>query len=162
MKKLILCLLLSSTSALAELDKAQLDLFKKESGALRSAVNDIVNANSGGLGVAGSAKATYLDGYGMVLTLEAALEPTRNPFSSPKTPTEVREIVAERRRAIETKLDALLKERIGVLRSIAPTDSVTVVLYLFNSNPLDIPDLPSQISFTIKKQDPSQVVRRAF
>src|SRR5262249_41796463 len=100
---------------------------------------------------------TYLEGYGAVFTLEASLEPTRSPFTSPKTPAEVRATVNERRHTIETKLQELLKQRAGKLDSVAPTDSVTIILYLFNSNPVDVPDLPSQLIFTTKKQDPSQV-----
>ena len=149
------------TSALAEVDKAQLDLFKKESAVLRAAIDDTVNASVSGRATE-SAKATYLEGYGAVFTLEAALEPTRSPFTSPKTPDEVRKIVSDRRKAIETKLEALLKQRVATLQSVGPTDSVTVVLYLFNSNPVDVPDLPSQIVFTVKKQDPARVNIRAF
>src|SRR5262245_61607369 len=160
MKKIALCMLVFATSALAEVDKAQLDLFKKESVVLRAAIDDVVNASVSGR--AESAKATYLEGYGAVFMLEASLEPTRSPFTSAKTPNEVRQIVSDRRRAIETKLEALLKQRVAMLQSVGPTDSVTVVIYLFNSNPVDVPDLPSQIVFTVKKQDPASVNIRAF
>ena len=163
MKKTILCIFLFAVSAFAaELDKSQLDLFKKESTALRGAIDDIMNATVAGRGVMESSKATYLEGYGAVLTLEASLEPPRNPFTSPKTPAEVRTIVNDRRKAIETKITNLLKDRVGKMDSIAPTDSVTVVVYLFNSNPADVPDLPSQLVFSVKKQDPSHVVTRPF
>jgi hypothetical protein len=121
-----------------------------------------MNATVAGRGVMESSKATYLEGYGAVLTLEASLEPPRNPFTSPKTPAEVRAIVNERRKTIETKITNLLKDRVGKMDSIAPTDSVTVVVYLFNSNPADVPDLPSQLVFSVKKQDPSHVVTRPF
>jgi hypothetical protein len=151
-----------ATSALAEVDKAQLDLFKKESVLFGVAIDEIVNVSVPGRGVAESAKATYLEGYGAVFMLEAALEPTRSPFTSAKTPAEVRKIVTDRRKAIETNLEALLKQRVATLQSIGPTDSVTVVLHLFNSNPVDVPDLPSQIVFTVKKQDPARVNIRAF
>jgi hypothetical protein len=162
MKKIVLCMLVFITSALAEVDKAQLDLFKKESAALRLAIDEVVNASVSGRGSAESAKATYLEGYGALFMLEATLEPTRNPFQSVKTPDEVKKIVAERRKTIETKLEALLKQRVATLQSVGPTDSVTVVLYLFNSNPVDVPDLPSQIVFTVKKQDPARVNILAF
>src|SRR5262245_36435754 len=158
MKKTILCIFLFAVSAFAaEVDKGQLDLFKKESTALRGAIDDIMNATVAGRGLMESANATYLEGYGAVLTLEASLEPPRSPFTSPKTPAEVRTIVNGRRKAIETKVESLLKDRIGKMESIAPADSVTVIVYLFNSNPADVPDLPSQLVFTVKKQDPTHV-----
>jgi hypothetical protein len=163
MKKTILCIFLFAVSAFAaEVDKSQLDLFKKESTALRGAIDDIMNATVAGRGLMESARATYLEGYGAVLTLQASLEPPRNPFNSPKTPAEVRAIVSERRKTIETKIEGLLKDRVEKMQSIAPTDSVTVVVYLFNSNPADVPDLPSQLVFTVKKQDPTHVVTRPF
>jgi hypothetical protein len=159
MKRIALCMLVFVTSALAEVDKAQLDLFKKESVVLRAAIDEIVNASVQGRA---ESKATYLEGYGAVFMIEAALEPTRSPFSSAKTPDEVRKIVTDRRKTIETKLEALLKQRVATLQSVGSTDSVTVVLYLFNANPVDVPDLPSQIVFTVKKQDPARVNIRAF
>ncbi|HLH30739.1 MAG TPA: hypothetical protein VKY31_06020, partial [Terriglobia bacterium] len=90
------------------------------------------------------------------------LGPTRSPFSSPETPEQVRKIVTERRKDITQKLEAALKKRVPDMQSVAPTDSVTVVLYLLNSNPADVPDLPSQILFTVKKQDPTQVTIQEF
>jgi hypothetical protein len=162
MKKTILCILVWAASGFAaETDKAQLDLFKKESAAVRAAIDDAVNSTLSG-GRADAAKAAYLEGYGAVFTLEASLEPTRSPFSSEKTPAEVRNIVAERRTTLEAKLEKVLKDRVGTLQSIAATDSVTIVLFLFNSNPVDVPDLPSQIQFTVKKADPAQVTIRKY
>jgi len=162
MKKTILCLLVFAAGAFAEVDNAQLNLFKKESSAMREAIDNIVNASVQGRGVAESTKATYLEGYGAVFTLQASLAPTNSPFSSPKPAAEVRAIMTERRKTIETKLQELLKQRAGTMQSVGATDSVTIVLYLFNSNPVDVPDLPSQIIFTTKKANPSQVVVRPF
>jgi hypothetical protein len=157
MKKLLICVLLCATTVFAEIDKTQIDLFKKESRSLGTAIDDIMNATVPGRGLLDAAKATYLEGYGAVFVVEASLEPTRSPFSSPKTPAEVRSIVTDRRKAIESKLESLLKQRVGTLQSIGATESVTVVLYLLNANPADVPDLPSQILFTVKKQDLTQV-----
>jgi hypothetical protein len=162
MTKVFLLILLFATTALGEIDKTRLDLFKKESASLRGAVDDIMNTSVPGRGVLESAKATYLEGYGAVLTLEASLEPTRSPFTSPKTPAEVRNLVSERRKSIENKLQNLLKQRVQDLQSIDASESVTIVLYLINSNPADIPDLPGQIVLTIKKQDPTQVLVQAY
>jgi hypothetical protein len=108
MKKIILCLIVFAGSAFAEMDKTQMDLFKKESRSMRDAIDEVMNANVQGRGLAETANATYLEGYGAVFTLEASLEPTRSPFSSPKTPAEIRSIVNQRRKAIETKLQELL------------------------------------------------------
>jgi hypothetical protein len=160
MKKIVVCVLVFAASAFAELDKGQVEVFKKESAALRASIDEIVNSTVAGRGMTEAAKATYLEGYGIVITLEASLEPTRSPFSSPKTPREIRDTVEERRRIIETRIEALLKQRVPALQSLAATDSLSVVLHLFNSNPADVPDLPSQVVFTAKKQDPSKVVRR--
>src|SRR2546429_241567 len=118
MIKTLLCILVFATSSFGQIDKAQLDLFKKEASSLRGAIDDIMNAMVPGRGNLEAAKATYLEGYGAVITLEASLEPTRNPFSSPKTPTEVRKVVTERRMAIEEKLRDLLKKRAGTLQSV--------------------------------------------
>jgi hypothetical protein len=152
MKGIMLCVLLSATGAFAEVDKAQLDLFKKESAPLRSAIDGVIGSGRE------STKATYLEGYGAIFTVDASLGPTRSPFSSVQTPAEVRAIVAAKRNDVETKLTKLLKDRAGALQSLGSTESVTIVVYLFNSTPVDVPDLPSQIVFTAKKQDPAQVL----
>src|SRR5262245_29948998 len=118
MKKIFLGILLlvgSALSLFAEIDKAQLDLFNKESAAMRGAIDDITNALIGG-GAAQRAKGTYLEGYGAVFTLEVSLEPTRSPFSSQKAPAEVRSAVEERRNTIQTKLESLLKQRVGTMQ----------------------------------------------
>jgi hypothetical protein len=161
MKKAILFVFLFTATAFAEMDKAQFDTFKKEAASLRGAIDDAVSSVVPGRSYLDSAKATYLEGCGAVLTLEASLGPTRTPFST-VTPQEVRKTVKERHEAITKKLEAVLKKNAGVIQSIAPNESVTVVLYLLNSNPADVPDLPSQILFTVKKQDPTQVVIREY
>jgi epoxyqueuosine reductase QueG len=162
MKKIVLFLLLVAGSAFAfEINKAQIDLFKKESAALRQAIDDMMSVTLG-RGMTEFTKAAYLEGYGAVFTLEVSLEPTRSPFSSPKTPAEVRAVVAERRKAIENKLESLLKQRAESFQSLGPADALSVVVHVFNSNPVDVPDLPSEIVFTVKKQDPTQVLIRAY
>ncbi len=162
MIKTLLCILVFATTSFAQIDRTQLDQFKKESASLRGAIDDIMNASVPGRGNLEAAKATYLPGYGAVITLEASLEPTRSPFTSPKTPSEIRKVVSERRTAIEGKLKDLLKKRAATLQSVGSGESVSVVLYLFNANPADLTDLPSQIVFTVKKQDPEQVTVLAF
>ena len=166
MKKLIVCILLFAASAFAVTDKAQMDNFKKESQVLRNAIGDAVGSVIPGRSYLDLPKASYLDGYGAVITLEASLAPTRSPFSSPETPEQVRKTVNQRRKDLTQKLEALLKQRVGTMQSILPNDSVTIVLYLLNSNPADVPDLPSQIILTAKKpvqkDDPTQVTIQEF
>jgi hypothetical protein len=162
MNKVILFVLIFATAAFSQPENAQIDSFKKESPGLQSAIDDAVSSIVSGRSFLQSAKATYLEGYGAVFTIEASLEPTRTPFTSPKTPQEVRNIVNDRRKAITQKLEVILKNGAGAMQSIGPNESVTVVLYLLNSNPADVPDLPGQILFTVKKQDPTQVIVRAY
>jgi len=164
MYKAIVSILLFAATTFAQVDNAQIESFKKESVGLQSTIDDAVSSVVAGRSYLQPAKATYLEGYGAVFTLEASLEPTRTPFmnANPKSPAEVRATVNERRKAITQKMEGVLKKGVGAMQSIGPNESVTVVLYLLNSNPADVPDLPSQILFTIKKQDPSQVIVRAF
>lgn len=142
--------------------KEQIDVFKKEAALLRAAADEAVNSSVPGMALLQVSKATYLEGYGVVVTLEAQLEATRNPFSSPKSPAEIRTIVAQRRKDVQQKLEKLVKDRTGTLKSIGDTESLTVVLYLFNSNPADLTDLPSQIVFSARKQDPADIKIRVF
>jgi len=161
MLQIFLCLLVFASAAFAQ-DKAQTDLFKKEVAPLQAAVEEAVNGSAAG-GLFQHAKATYLDGYGVVVTVEGALEPGRNPFSgSSKTPAEVRSSVARRRAQIREKLEELLKQQSVMLKSVGQEESLTVVLYLVNSNPADVPDLPAQIVLSAKKQDPTHIIFREF
>jgi hypothetical protein len=166
MKKAIVCILLFAAAASGGIDKAQMDAFKKESVVLNQAIGDAVGSVIPGRSYIDLPKATYLEGYGVVITLEASLGPTRTPFSVAETPEQVRKTVSQRRKDITEKLENILKQRIGAMQSIAPNDSVTIVLYLLNSNPADVPDLPAQILLTAKKppqkEDPVQVVRQEF
>ena len=166
MKKALLCILLFAATAAAGIDKAQMDAFKKESQALNRAIGEALGSVLPGQSYLDLPKATYLEGYGAVITLEASLGPTRTPFSVAETPEQVRKTVNQRRKDITEKLETILKQRIGAMQSIAPNDSVTIVLYLLNSNPADVPDLPAQILLTAKKppqkEDPVQVVRQEF
>lgn len=161
MKKILLSILLFSQVGFAQIDKTEIENIKKESASLGSAIGEtVLSALPGNLFYA--PKSTYLEGYGIVFMFEAILEPPRNPFSSAKTPQEVRATVNERRKQVTQKLQQLLMQRVKSMQSIGPNDSVTIVVYLINSNPADVPDLPGQIILTVKKQDSSQVVVREF
>jgi hypothetical protein len=161
--KILLSIFLFAAGAFAQqVDKARMDAFKKESSVLTAAVEEAVSGVVPGRSVLETAKATYLEGYGAVVTLEASLEPTRSPFTSAKTPAEVRQTIAQRRRAIQQKIETVLKQRTAAMQSVGSKDAVTIVLYLLNSNPADVPDLPSQVVFTARKDDPSQVSVREY
>jgi hypothetical protein len=156
MKRIIVCILLLTGSAFAQADKAQMEQFKKEAGPLRSAVEDAVNAVvTGQRAILEGPQVTYLDGYGAVVSVEVQLEPVFNPFAGQKTPAEIKTIVAQRRKDLQQKLEGVLKQRVGAMESVGTGESVTIVVYLFTgANKVDLPNLPSQLIFTAKKQDP--------
>ncbi len=147
----------------AQADKTVIDAFKKEAVPLQIEVEEAVNSVVPGLsGVVGRPQATYLEGYGVVVSLEVSLAPTRTPFSSPKTPAEVRTIVKQRQKLVEEKLGSVLKDLVAKEQFLTEADSLTIALHLFNSNPVDLPTLPSQLVLTVKKQDPATVIVREF
>jgi hypothetical protein len=150
MLRLILCVFMISASAFAQ---APPEKVKKEIDSLQAAVTDVVSATVPGFGVLQRAKGTYLDGYGVVVTLEVAFEQPRNPFTPGTSANDVRTVVNQRRKDTVEKLTNLLKQRVPVMDSISPSESATIIVYLLNTNPADLPDLPSQIVFTLKKQD---------
>jgi hypothetical protein len=132
------------------------DAFKKEMAPLQSAVDDLVSST--GAQVLQRSRATYIEGYGVIVFMEMAFEPPQGIFTTPKRPEEVRATVAQRRKDVEEKLKAFVKQRIVTANSIAPTESLTIVLHVLNTNPVDVPKLPGQILFTAKKESPQQVV----
>jgi hypothetical protein len=151
-------LMFLATDAVAQIDKAQVDLFKREAAALQAAVDEAVQSLVPGPdGVLERPRAAYLEGYGVVVSLQATFGPTRNPFSSPKTPAEVRKIVNERKKAVQDRLEKLLKERIATMQSVGEAGSISIALHLLNANPADLPDFPSQLLLTVKKAEPTQV-----
>jgi hypothetical protein len=161
--RIIVAFCLFASGALAQTDKPPIELFKKEGPQLQEAVEEAVSSVvPGPAGLTGHPKATYLDGYGVVVLAEVMLEASRNPFSSPKTPKEVQAIVAQRMKLVQEKLQAVLKDRVGKMQSMSDTDSLAIALLLFNVNPADVPELPSQLILTIKKRDPTQVAVRQF
>lgn len=133
--------------------KAQVEKFRKEAMFLQEAINEAVQSAVPGFALSQRTNSVYLEGTGAVFTLEASLEPTRNPFSSQKTPAEIRTIVTERRKAVKQKLLDFVKQKAATLESVPATESITIVLNLLNTNPADVPDLPSQLIIIVKKQD---------
>jgi hypothetical protein len=147
----LICFLMMSVTAFGQ-SQVPAEKIKKDTVALQNAVNDVVGTAVPGFGVLQGAKATYLEGYGFIVTLELALEPPRNPFSF-KSADEVRATVTQRRKDTVEKLTNLLKQRTPALESIAPAESATVIVYLLNANPADLPDLPAQLVLSVKKQE---------
>jgi hypothetical protein len=152
MPKLVLVLLLISTPALSQAS-ADLETAKKEFPQLQAAVNDVMTAGVPGIWVLHAPKAAYLDGYGVVVSMEVALERPRNPFSTARPADELRVLTAERRKQIRDKLADFLKARMPALQSVGPTESMTIVVHFLNTNPADLPDVPSQLILSLKKQN---------
>jgi hypothetical protein len=48
------------------------------------------------------------------------------------------------------------------LESIAPEESVAIIVSILNTNPAYVTNLPSQIVFSVKKQDTDHVTRREY
>jgi hypothetical protein len=154
MLKSIIGLLLLSSTLLAQ-SQPSAEAIKKDVQTLQNAANDTMGGIVSGLGVLQAARATFLEGYGIVVTMEVALEPPRNPFTAMKTSDDVRTTVAQKRKATVEKLTNLLKDKVLALESIGPTESASIIVYLLNANPGDLPDMPAQLVLTIKKQDAS-------
>jgi len=136
-------------------------VFKKEMAPLQGDVDSTVGST--GATIVTPSKATYLDAYGVVVMLEVMLEKNRNPlFSAPLTTAQVKASVSQRRKDVTEKLTAMLKDRVTKLASVGETESLTVIVYLSNTNPADVPDLPSQLVFSVKKDTPTQVSVKAL
>lgn len=98
-------------------------------------------------------KATLLEGYGMVLTLELRLDDPPSPFAS-RTPVEnARRLTAARLRTLKDDIVDFMKEALPGLSVISPTESLTVVVYVLNTNPVDLPHLPTQVLLAVTRQD---------
>jgi len=130
-----------------------LETIKKDVSSVQNAVDQTINTIIPGFGLLQDAKGAYLDGYGIVVNVEVALERPRNPFSGIQTPAEIQKAVNARRKELTEKMSAFLKQKVATLDSIGPAESVAVITNLLNTNPADLPDLPTQIVFSLKKQD---------
>ena len=127
--------------------------FKKEASSLEGALNGVANAVLPDIPLTQPATATYLEGYGPVFIMGVALERATNPFSSPRPAAEVRQNVERRHKEIKERVSEFLKEKFSELKSAVDSGTLTVVVYLWNTNPDYVPGLPGQIVFTAKKQD---------
>ena len=161
MRKLILCVLLMSGIAYGQGQPAP-EQIKADVKIVQNAVNDVVGLSIPGWGVLQGAKGAYLDGYGIVLNVEVAFDPPVNPFSPLKSPEEVRTTATQKRAEVQEKLTNILKQKLPSLTSLAPGDSVAVILYVLNTNPAYMPDMPTQIILSAKMQDATRVSIREY
>jgi hypothetical protein len=136
------------------------ELSRKEITALQSEVDAV--AIPAVARVEQQSKATYLDGYGFVVTMEVALVTPPNLFSTPVSPADLKSSAAKRRKDLADRLQAFLKERVPKMDFIAPAESFAIVVYIRNYTQADVPNLPTEMLFTIKKESPDQVTTREF
>jgi hypothetical protein len=151
--KISLLLVFVMSGVLYGQNQLPVEKIKSDVTVMQNAVNDSVGASLPGWGVLQGAKGAYLDGYGIVVSMEVALDAPATPFSGQKSPEEVRMTANQKRKEVEDKLTNVLKEKTAALQSIAPTESVAIIINILNTNPAYVPDLPAQIIFTAKKQD---------
>src|ERR1019366_9233795 len=149
MLKSILCLLMFVGST-------QTDAFKREMTPLQNSVDTIVSSTGARFMGSDGSKATYLDGYGVVVVLEVMLEPPSNPFGPSKT-DQVKTIVGQRRQQLEGKISDLLKQQVTKMESVGPTESMAVIVHILNVTRADVPDLPKQLVLSVKKDAPDQI-----
>ncbi|MBI4474835.1 MAG: hypothetical protein HY646_19340 [Acidobacteria bacterium] len=147
-------------ASLLLLGAPQVEPFKKEIGPLQSAVDSTVIST--GAPLLQKSRAAYIEGYGVIVMLEVAFEAPQTIFDSGKTPAQVRSTVAQRRKDVKEKMTAFVKQRVAVTDSIAPEESLAIVIHVLNTNPADVPNLPAQMLITVKKQSPQQVAFREF
>src|SRR5216117_932446 len=153
MVKFALCFLVLSASAFGQAQPS-IEKMNKDALLLQGAVNDVISTTIPGFGPAlQNARGAYLEGCGVVVTLDVALAPPRLPFGGVQSPEEVRKTVSQRRKDVIDGLTNLLTKKTPALESVAPTESVAIIVNLLNTNPADTPDLPTQIILSVKKQD---------
>ena len=144
--------LLALTFLAFNVEGAQARVDSEQTDAFTSAINESFRAIVPQLFQ--ESRATYLEGYGMVVTVEVGLERPRNPFSgSSRSPEEVRRSSLERMEALTSSAVELLGVHAAQLDSLGADERVTVVIYLVNPNPVDLPDLASQLVISVRKQD---------
>ncbi len=101
------------------------------------------------------AKGTYLEGFGVVFTLETNLSTLRylTPFTpGPYTDKEIKDARAEktaRTKEVEAMVKGLLRDHGAGLNFLKPEDNVAVVVHLFNTS--EHKGMPSQLIVQGKK-----------
>jgi hypothetical protein len=140
------------------LQSSRVEVFRKEAPVLQRAADQAI-AEVPGVSVLQSAKAALIEDYGVLITLEVALEPPRNPFSAGAVD---RAALPQKQRQVRDRMRQFLAQKAAGVQSAEPMQTVVVVVHLFNANPVDAPNLPRQMIFTVKKQDPANVSVREF
>ena len=138
----------------------QTDVFKKDMVPLQAAVDGVMT--SAGVQLLQRSHAAYLEGYGIVVSLEIAFVAPQGIFDTPKKPAEIRTLVTQRRKDVQDKVIAFVKQRVATTDSIGASDSLAVVIHVLNTNPVDVPNLPVQILMSAKKDSPQQVAFKEF
>ena len=72
----------------------------------------------------------------------------------------LKETHGEKQRLVRDKFQHFLTQKVPSLQSIGPDQSVVIGVHIFNANPVDAPNLPSQLVFKVKKQEPANVTVR--
>ena len=133
-------------------------MFRKEGPAFQRVVDQAVGEVSG-VSLLQTSKASYIEEFGVVVTLEVALEQQINPFNVDAR-AERRSVLTERQQRLRDKMKQLLTQKAASLRVPADDQFVAIVVHIFNTNPVDSPNLTQQIMIMVKKNAPSNVIVR--
>ena len=158
MLRTILCFLIMAPMLSAQTAGSKSEVFRKEGPALQGTVDQGISEVSG-ISILQTSKATYIQEFGVVVTLELALEKPQSPFNVDARP-EKPAVVTERLQRVRDKMKQLLMQKAPGLRTAGDDQFVVIVVHIFTSNPVDRPNLPQQIIALVKKNDPSSVTFR--
>ena len=150
--RLLIFILVVPVFLVAQVEEGQVDNLKLASARLTGVLDDRVSAIVPGPLLQRS-KATYLEDYGMIVTIEIALERPRNPFSAVRPPEELLRLNKERRELLKEGAISLLTQNVAELKALSSNDWATVVIHMLNTNPADLPGLPTQLVVSAKKRD---------
>ena len=153
LRTLLVVLVFAASAAAQNPFDTQGNILKKEAAALQTAVDSLINSIVPGGLLLEPSKVVYLDGYGMVVTLKVALATPRGPFNAVTSPADVKKVSGQRLNDIRDKLLELLKQQTAAVESVRPAESISIAVFIMNTNPADLPGLPSHVVFSIKKQD---------
>jgi hypothetical protein len=154
----IFCLVIMAPMLAAQTAGSKSEMFRKEGPALQAAVDQGISEVPG-ISILQTSKATYIQEFGIVVTLELTLEANRSPFNVDAR-AEKPAVVNERLQRVRDKMKQLLLQKAPGLRTAGDDQFVVIVVHIFNSNPVDRPNLPQQIIAMVKKSEPSNVTFR--
>lgn len=158
MLRTILCLVIMAPMLSAQTTGSKSEVFRKEGPALQGAVDQGISEVPG-ISILQTSKATYIQEFGVVVTLELALEKPPSPFNVDAR-SERPAVVAERQQRVRDKMKQLLVQKAPGLRTAGDDQFVVIVVHIFNTNPVDRPNLPQQIIAMVKKSEPATVIFR--